>query len=303
MITKDNKLEIFENFIIDGKLPKYASKKRSEIDRSVRQYIDWRQDHSSFEMDESKSADGESDSDEQGILFTPEPVKKPTIKAYSKTDVVMSVIFTVIFYPYLCIRDFFRRRRLAKAEASRISIQQFFISVKNSIQELEIIKERAKGFEKVILDAGKTGQIALKEQLIRGLEAHRCETQLFASGSTKYLTEEDVVKFVKQSKKGLRLDWIKNFTKIIPQAIIAIKSHLDELLIFDNYVILHYDPNKKSWLETEVETRARKDPILFGVINGSRKLYFVGDWTDDLCDLTLEQIAEKLGKEVIKNIK
>jgi hypothetical protein len=110
------------------------------------------------------------------------------------------------------------------------------------------------------------------------------------------------VRFVKQAKRGLRLDWVKNFTRIIPNEVIDTKVKLDELCVFDNYVVMHYDPNNKSWAETQEDINRRRDPILFGVILGSRKLYFVGDWVDDLCDLTLEQIAAELGQQAIKEI-
>jgi len=73
-----------------------------------------------------------------------------------------------------------------------------------------------------------------------------------------------------------------------------------ELKIFDNYVVLHYDPQGKA-SEMSAEEKAqelvrRRDPILFGVFRGSRKLYFVGDWKDEQCDLTLQEIVDKLGE-------
>jgi hypothetical protein len=42
----------------------------------------------------------------------------------------------------------------------------------------------------------------------------------------------------------------------------------------------------------KVEEEKKKDPILFGVIQNSRKLYFIGDWTDEFCDLTLDKMME-----------
>ncbi len=43
-------------------------------------------------------------------------------------------------------------------------------------------------------------------------------------------------------------------------------------------------------------------PILFGVIKGRRRLYFVGDWVDEFCDLTFDQIADALGKDNIGSV-
>lgn len=66
--------------------------------------------------------------------------------------------------------------------------------------------------------------------------------------------------------------------------------------------MLHYDPEKKSYLETQAEKAAKRDPILFGVMKGRRILYYVGDWIDEVCDLTLDQIADLLGSHVVENI-
>lgn len=43
-----------------------------------------------------------------------------------------------------------------------------------------------------------------------------------------------------------------------------------------------------------------KDPILFGVMEHSRKLYYIGDWKDEYCDLTLEDMFTSLGEKVLE---
>ena len=148
----------------------------------------------------------------------------------------------------------------------------------------------------------QAGQQALFEQLTAGLNAYKMETQLLALGLPKYVEEKDLVAFYKQSKRGLRLDWIRNFTRQIPREILDKKVRADEIGIFDNYVVLHYDPAAKSFAETEAEKAARKDPILFGLMEGCRRLYHVGDWKDEFCDLTLDQIADAMGDEVVKDL-
>lgn len=107
----------------------------------------------------------------------------------------------------------------------------------------------------------------------------------------------------KTCKKGLRLDYVRNFTRTIPEDITAKKARADELGIFDNYVVLHFDPNSKSWEETEAERlrRLHPDPILFGLMKTRRVLYFVGDWVDDVCNLTLDQLADLLGTQAIQS--
>lgn len=199
---------------------------------------------------------------------------------------------------WLRIRNWFRR----VTPEPGVSIQEFFTKVRGEFKDLSIVEARAQGYEQAIVRAQQAGQQALYEQLVGGLKAYRLETHLLGLGLTKYIDEDDLVRFYKQSKRGLRLDWIKNFIRQIPSDVLKNKVQADEIGAFDNYVILHYDPQAKSWAETEKERAARKDPILFGVMENRRRLYFVGDWKDEYCDLTLDQIADALGEGAVKEI-
>jgi hypothetical protein len=193
--------------------------------------------------------------------------------------------------------------RLFKREPKpTITIEQFFASVKNSTEQIDIVNQRAKGYETAILKAKLMGQRALYENLTHNLEAVRSESNLIAIGLTKFLSEEKLVEFVKKAKKGLRLDWIENFTRMIPDELHKKKVECDARYVFDNYVILHYDPQSKSWAETEEEKSRKKDPILFGVIQGRRRLYYIGDWIDEFCNLTLDQVADTIGADNIKTL-
>lgn len=150
-----------------------------------------------------------------------------------------------------------------------------------------------------------TGQVALKESLFEQLTINKYESVLWANNMYKAISEEKIIEFIKGSDKGIALDYISNFARVIPPSVIKKKIEADKLSVFDNYVILHYDPESKSYMQTEEEKRRevekKKDPILFGVIMGSNKLYFIDDWTDKYCDLTFDIITEKLGAEVIAN--
>lgn len=183
-----------------------------------------------------------------------------------------------------------------------LTVEEFFASVKNSAEELELVKERYANYEKSISHLKRSGQLAVLERMEHELEIHRAETQLFAIGFRKVITEENVSEFAKKGCRELRLDWIKNFARLIPEAVLDAKEKCDENNIFDNYVILHYDPYKNGTQKTqaEIEAERKKDPILFGVIAGSNKLYYVADWIDEYCDLTFDKIVEKLGEDAIK---
>lgn len=273
MINKQDKLEVFENFITDESLPKF-DKKSTFVSTSI-----------------TLAASNQ-------LFFVTQPEENGSIIIHpSSVANALQPFYKKLFYWFV---DLFRKKQ--QPDGPSMTIEEFFASVKSSSETLDIVLERAHGYKRSMLNAKRSGQRALYEQLESGLGAYKAETQLVGANMTKFIKEEDVVRFYKGCKKGLRLDWVKNFTRTIPEDIIDKKLELDALGVFDNYVILHYDPDAKSYAETQQEKERRKDPILFGVMKGKRQLYFVGDWIDELCDLTLDQVADALGSEVIKEI-
>lgn len=68
-------------------------------------------------------------------------------------------------------------------------------------------------------------------------------------------------------------------------------------MVFDNYVVMHYDPRGEAFVLTKAQEEAKKDPILFGVVKDVRKLYFIGDWKDDECSLTMDEVETVLGRK------
>ena len=175
---------------------------------------------------------------------------------------------------------------------------KFFSLIKASSKEsVAVYKDRVSKYLTAIHNATNIGQTALQEELIRGLITNRYESVLYAEGCYYAVTEELVAKFASQCEKGLKLSYIKNFSRPIPQDVIDKITKMNELEVFDNYVVLYYDPDGKVYKETAYEEAKRRDPIIFGVIAGSKKLYYVADWIDEYCDLTLDAFVDALGIE------
>lgn len=283
MLTRD-RLTIFESFQVDHTLPKHSS-------GEIKKTLDFVTQYMARKGGEINITQASGDWD---IMIFPDQDAKATKKLglWRRLGARLGAWF---------------RPRPPALPAPEMSVEEFFTNVKNSAAELVIVKERAAGYERALQNALKAGQLALVEQLQLGLNAYKMETQLVAMGLSKYVTEESVVQFYKQSEKGLRLDWVRNFARQIPESVVAVKSRADDLGIFDNYVVLHYDPEAKAFAETEQEKadriRRERDPILFGVIKGKRVLYFVGDWIDEYCDLTLDEFAEVMGRDTVHDLR
>lgn len=183
-----------------------------------------------------------------------------------------------------------------------LSVEDFFKSVKNTSEELIVVKNRTDGYVKALEKLNSLGQTALSESMKVEIEIYKAEAQLDAINMKKYITEESIIQLIKKSDKSLKLDWIKNFIRMIPDDVAEKKIKADERHIFDNYVVLHYDPNNNGKALTSEEKEKMLDPILFGLLIGSRKLYFVGDWVDEYCDLTLDEVIKHLGESHIKEV-
>jgi hypothetical protein len=296
MITQDgNHLIVLEDMSIDWNLPKY--KKPAKGGRSKGNVIDLTDEDSDMSEDSSNGGNFRLASNvvwnqvsgTTSVQLVPYNVQGSVTKSPSLFDKLTSLWKKAPPPP-------------PPEPEPPLSIEDFFKSVKNTQQELTVVEERAAGYERAMANAKQAGQQALFEKLAAGLNAYKMETQLVAMGLTKFVSEEDIVRFYKQCKKGLRLDYVRNFSRVIPEGIVAKQARANELGLFDNYVVLHYDPQAKSYAETEAEKARRKDPILFGLMKGRRQLYVVGDWIDEVCDLTLDQLAEQIGKGAVQSL-
>ena len=279
ILNRSDSLRIFDSFEVDRKLPKHTRKEKSQEGRVK------------YSKSESWGDDEESESSRMSFSNGNTSIN-PSVTVIGATGADPT--------PSFWQRLFSKKAPLPPPPPTpepEVPVDEVFEAVLSNAQELKVYEDRNAAYDKLIANAVMGGQTSLVEMLEKEKGVRTYENALFARGITKLLDEKQLLKFTEKAPKGLCLDWVKNFTRPIPEAIINRKVECDEAELFDNYVVLHFDPEDKATDEKARADAARKarDPILFGVLKGSRRLYFVGDWTDELCDLTLQQIAESLG--------
>jgi hypothetical protein len=147
-----------------------------------------------------------------------------------------------------------------------------------------------------------SGQYEIAKKVEGSRSVLEAELALVRSGHLKYITEEQIVKFMLLSERGMRLEYLRYYENILPSEVAKRKILFDGLLVFDNYCVLYYDGGAPKFsLINEIiddqERIKRRDPILFGMIKGSRKLYYVTDWVTDDDDLTLEKLETVIGEK------
>jgi hypothetical protein len=282
MITTSNKLEIFENFV---SIPKAIKK----------------EENSSGTISVSNMSSFISGGTERG--------------ANSLTDSIE--VRAVDYFHYLHMHEhslkswirlkgaelLFPQKKITKIRYQ--SVDEFFNDVKSSIKKLEVNPSSVEFYTNAIETAKSNGQIAFLEILRDKKDGVLAETKLLEVGEVKYVTEEDVVKFYKKANlkdRMLKLTWIKNYARMIPEDVIEAKKKFDGSELFDNYVILHFDKFDNSTQMTKAEVEKAKDPILFGVLKGTRNLYYIGDWIDEYCDLTLDKFLSTLEMEEARKL-
>lgn len=251
------------------------------IGKKIAQNLNKKQSYSSFDFGFSNSLNSDNEIKGNSIIKTVKRIYRTFVDKITGEEETEEVIEFDIF-------KFFEQVKLTSKENQRKYV------------------ERIEPYMIALKQANELGQKALADKLTAEIFNNKYESILYAENFHYKITEEELVYFVKKTEKGVRLDYIENFVRPIPKEVVEIKKKADDLLVFDNYCILHYDPELKSYKQTkeqEEELRRKKsDPILFGMINGSRNLYYVCDWIDEYCNLTLEEFVKVSGisKEHLK---
>jgi hypothetical protein len=185
-------------------------------------------------------------------------------------------------------------------KTTEISVDEFFTRIGRSKKELKIIDGIVDKYLKRIEKAEKMGQTALVEKMKDDIEVVKREALACLCGIKEYLTNSQIDKLLSKSSKNIELTFIKNFVRHIPDTLLDLKEKLDKEKVFDDYVIAHYDPKKENTALTKKEVERKKDPILFGVIRGSDNFYFIGDWKDEYCNLTLKEAVAVIEEDTKK---
>lgn len=192
-----------------------------------------------------------------------------------------------------------------KKEELTLTPSEYFEQVKGKINEEtgENVKRLYDATMKQLKKFMITGQkSAAKELYARCLYLEK-EQKLIDKGITKYVKRSDIDNYIDNvADDCVCVIEMKNFDRTIPDDIIDTVSECMD--IFDEFYIVFTDYTGEKRAKVKKEKRD-KDPILFGniFIDGkvSPKMYFLGDWIDDYCDLTLDKMISEIAKKESKD--
>lgn len=170
-----------------------------------------------------------------------------------------------------------------------------FLKSKLTKTETTKLKAQAKKLQKFVKDTKELGQQAAYEELAKMLTGLVGILELSACGFDQYIQEETVKKFeYKVKDRTLKFDKLENFPRAIPDSIRKRIKQIQNKKLFNEYWILYLDYSGEK-LKTNKDKIREKDPILFGKLTSSPdKLFYLVDWVDEYCDLTLKKFVEEV---------
>jgi hypothetical protein len=153
--------------------------------------------------------------------------------------------------------------------------------------------------------AMKTGQNYMVRRLAYTMSIITRERQLIQEGIDVYILREDIEEYIKSvEKKVVKVIELENYPRSIPDEVVEKVEKLKSKNIFDRYYVVFTDYTGE--IEKTVEqTKRKRDPIIFGAFEQKLdgiwdifdRFYFIADWEDEYCDLTLAKMVDAMSKK------
>lgn len=174
---------------------------------------------------------------------------------------------------------------------------EYFDKLKNAKQT--ITDEKLRNSYDTILRLAekykKTGQKKSLEKLLFLARTINEEEKLISLGITTFIYRDVIEDYIDHvANDVVKIIELSNYMREIPDEIAdAVEKTKD---IFDEFYVVFTDYTGRQERQVAQERRDR-DPILFGCFKNRNyvadRFYFIGDWVDEHCDLTLDKLVEQ----------
>ena len=208
------------------------------------------------------------------------------------------------------------RETTEKKETTPSQYFNFLKKLKDKIQD-ETVSSAIAATKDLIQTCVITGQKTLAENLMVKLELLLRERNAISHGYDTVINRVDLEawtldiyeKAKKEDKPNpIHIIELKNYSRTIPEDVIEKVG--DARNYFDMLYVAYTDYTGETVRKVEKEKRD-KDPIIFGAFlvpseRGnkipSEHLFYIADWVDDFCDLTMDQVIKTYKEATNKDI-
>lgn len=203
-------------------------------------------------------------------------------------------------------------KKTGENTGSELTPQQYFEEIKDRkhhITDAELVKVYDNCLD--LLNKYKiTGQQKGMRKLMFHLECIEKEREIVKMGINTFIYRDDIEEYIDSvAKDTVKIIELENYEREIPDEIVEVVAAVKDK--FDQLYVVFTDYTGKVERQVEKERR-EKDPILFGTFQNPSnrtvidRFYYLGDWEDEYCDLTLDKMVnetEKAGKRnIVKTI-
>ena len=178
-----------------------------------------------------------------------------------------------------------------------ITPSQYFDFLKGAKQIIttEALKNSYDSFLTLADKYQKLGQVESLKKLCFLADTLVKEEKLIEMGISTYVYKDVIEDYITNvADKTVKIIELSRYMREIPDELVDTVERTKN--IFDEFYVVFTDYTGKEERKVEKERRD-KDPILFGVFknqtNVADRFYFLGDWVDEFCDLTLDKMIEQ----------
>ncbi len=151
----------------------------------------------------------------------------------------------------------------------------------------------------------KTRQVKAARKLIFHIECLEKEHLIVKSGINTFIYRDDIEEYIDNiAKDVVKIIELENYEREIPDEICGVVEQFRD--VFNHFYVLFTDYTGKVERQVEQERRST-DPILFGTFQDDKtqtvvdRFYYLGDWEDEFCDLTLDKMLGEIKEATERN--
>lgn len=182
-----------------------------------------------------------------------------------------------------------------KSKGKEITPSQYFDYLKGAknVITTDALKKSYDTFIRLAEKYQKLGQVESLKKLCFLADTLVKEEKLIELGINTFIYKDTIEDYIENvAGKAVKIIELSRYMREIPDELVdTIEKSKD---IFDEFYVVFTDYTGKEERKIEKERRD-KDPILFGVFknrtNVADRFYFLGDWVDEYCDLTLDKLV------------
>lgn len=185
--------------------------------------------------------------------------------------------------------------KIEEKEKIEITPSQYFDYLKGAKNTIttEALKKSYDVFIALAEKYKKLGQVESMKKLCFLADTLAKEEKLIDMGITTYVYRDAVEDYIENvAGKAVKIVELSRYMREVPDELVDTIEKVKP--IFDEFYVVFTDYTGREERKVEKERRD-KDPILFGVFKDNTtvadRFYFIGDWVDEYCDLTLDKMV------------